>query len=136
MKRDGYHLDVEQCLQCGDGYYPPENCPKSTNGLGKCKGGHYLPICKPCRVIRREKTTKSAKDRWWNKVKLNRPPHKKDVILDILRKGPVTIDELLFNNITIKAQILALRRSGYDIRFERRYILVREPKESIIDTIP
>ena len=134
--RDGrpkHSAETEDCLNCGGQYYPPENHPKSPNGLGKCKSGHYLPICNPCKVIRRKKTREEIYNRWQARVKLNRPPRKRDIILDQLRKEPHTIEELLYKNNTIKSYISSLRKSGYDIRFERRYILVREPKESIID---
>lgn len=131
MKRDGYHLDVEQCLQCGDGYYPPQKGPRSTNGLGKCKQGYYLPMCKPCKVKRKEINYKRKYDDWQARVRLKLPAKKKEVILDMLRKGPTSVKDLLYNPNTIRSRIACLRKSGYDIRSEKRYILVREPKDRI-----
>ena len=132
MKHLGYHEDLELCIECGKGYYPPENHPQSPNGLGVCKKGYYVPICSPCKVKRKLFQLVKSRRRRQIKLTLMKKPSKRDIILNKLRERPHTSEELLYLEPTIRSHISYLRGLGYDIRMHHVYTLVREPKDRLI----
>ena len=112
------YIETEKC-PCGTLYYPPQS------------SRHYTHLCGVCKLRRKLEMQREQQRIAKLKRKINKKPKVRDVILDKLRDGPKSYDELIYPSTTVKVHISYLRSVGYDIRATTLYTLVREPDKRI-----
>ena len=129
MKGKCYFEETSSCEKCGEMYYPPQY---SKAGFGK---GYHIPFCARCKEERRKEKLNARRLRYRLERKERKPLKKWQTILKALQERPRTYEELLSFTLSPKPHISYLRNIGYEIRNVGHYIIVREPKERLVEEI-
>ena len=120
--RKSFIVETEHCQLCGEIFYPPQSCH------------NYLRLCGRCKAERKNrKLNETRLKKRLQRIK-NRKPRKKQIILNLLREGIKTKEEL-GDSASLKTHISHLRSIGYDIRTVNYYQLVREPNERLVEVV-